>query len=261
MEKAKGLAALRIVLGAGFLYAGLEKVFDFAGSGKPFTAAGFLQFGTAGTLPGSAEDAIVNPTHDFWVSVATNAGHRRHDQHPRGVGEVAIGIALILGFATRFAGVMGAILMGAITIAAWNFGFGPINETVLYAAVALYLAYAEAGLAYGVDAIPREDRGRRPPAGAPLPARIAIRLTLPAGSRPGRSQPAEPARVPPVVLIPRRSAGRGWLSSACSRSLDGLLEVGLPPRSVVAGWGARGAGGATGMLDGSLLALLAFLLA
>ena len=46
-------------------------------------------------------------------------------------GEVAIGIALILGFATRFAGVMGAILMGLISIAAWNFGFGPINETVL----------------------------------------------------------------------------------------------------------------------------------
>lgn len=33
MDKAKGLAALRILLGAGFLYAGLDKVFDFAGSG------------------------------------------------------------------------------------------------------------------------------------------------------------------------------------------------------------------------------------
>ena len=33
-----------------------------------------------------------------------------------------------------------------------SYRFGPINETVLYAVVALYLAYAEAGLAYGVDA-------------------------------------------------------------------------------------------------------------
>ena len=73
MEKAKGLAALRVFLGAGFLYAGLEKVFDFAGSGKPFTSAGFLQFGTNGTLPGSDPKAIVNPTHDMWVSLATNA--------------------------------------------------------------------------------------------------------------------------------------------------------------------------------------------
>jgi thiosulfate dehydrogenase (quinone) large subunit len=153
MEKAKGLAALRIVLGVGFLYAGLEKVFDFAGSGKPFTSAGFLQFGTNGTLPGSAADAVVNPTHAFWVSMAGNAALVDTVNFLVVSGELLIGIALILGFATRFAGVMGALLMGFITIAAWNFGFGPINETVLYAVVALYLAYAEAGLAYGVDAI------------------------------------------------------------------------------------------------------------
>ena len=153
MEKAKGLAVLRIVLGAGFLYAGLEKVFDFAGSGKAFTSAGFLQFGSAGTLPGSAEGAIVNPTHDLWVSIATNPGLVSAIDFLVVAGELAIGIALILGFATRFAGVMGAILMGLITVAAWDFGFGPINETVMYVTVALYLVYAEAGLAYGVDAI------------------------------------------------------------------------------------------------------------
>ena len=153
MEKAKGLAALRIFLGAGFLYAGLEKVFDFAGSGKPFTAAGFLQFGTNGTLPGSDPKAIVNPTHDLWVSLATNAQLISVIDGLVVVGELAIGAALILGLATRFAGVMGAILMGFITVAAWSFAFGPVNETMLYAAVALYLAYAEAGLAYGLDAI------------------------------------------------------------------------------------------------------------
>jgi thiosulfate dehydrogenase [quinone] large subunit len=153
MDKAKGLAALRIVLGAGFLYAGLEKVFDFAGSGKPFSAAGFLQFGTAGTLPGSADGAIVNPTHDFWVSMATNAALVDAVNFLVVSGELLIGVALILGFATRFAGVMGALLMGFITIAAWDFGFGPINETVMYVTVALYVAYAEAGLAYGLDAI------------------------------------------------------------------------------------------------------------
>lgn len=48
---------------------------------------------------------------------------------------------------------MGALLMGLITIAAWSFAFGPVNETVLYTAVALYVAYAQAGLAYGLDSI------------------------------------------------------------------------------------------------------------
>ena len=31
--------------------------------------------------------------------------------------------------------------------------FVTVNETALYAAVALYLAYAQAGLAYGLDAL------------------------------------------------------------------------------------------------------------
>ena len=73
MNKAKGLAALRILLGAGFLYAGLEKVFDFAGTGKAFTAAGFLKAATNGSYPGSDPKAIVNPTHDLWVTIAGNA--------------------------------------------------------------------------------------------------------------------------------------------------------------------------------------------
>jgi thiosulfate dehydrogenase (quinone) large subunit len=153
MEKAKGLAGLRILLGAGFLYAGVEKVFDFAGAGHAWTAAGFFKGGTAGTLPGSAADAIVNPTHGMWVSIAANPGLVSVLNWLVVAGELAIGIALILGFATRFAGVMGAILMAAISVAAWDFAFGPVNETVLYAAVALYLAYAHAGLSYGLDAI------------------------------------------------------------------------------------------------------------
>lgn len=153
MDKAKGLAALRITLGAGFLYAGLEKVFDFTGSGKPFSAAGFLGHGTGGSLPGSDAAAIVNPTHDLWVSIAANPGLVGVISSLVVVGEVAIGIALILGFATRFAAIAGALMMGLITIAAWNFAFGPVNETLLYTVVALYLAYAEAGLAYGIDAI------------------------------------------------------------------------------------------------------------
>jgi thiosulfate dehydrogenase [quinone] large subunit len=153
MDKAKGIATMRILLGAGFLYAGLEKVFDFTASGKAFSAAGFLKGGTGGTLPGVDAATIVNPTHDLWVSLAGNPGLVSVINFMVVAGELAVGIALILGFATRFAGVAGALLMGFITIAAWDFAFGPVNETVLYTALALYLAYAHAGLAYGIDAI------------------------------------------------------------------------------------------------------------
>ncbi len=116
MDKAKGLAALRILLGAGFLYAGLEKVFDFAGSGKAFTAAGFLKFGTNGSLPGSDPKAIVNPTHDLWVSIAGNPGLINVINSLVVIGEVAIGVALIVGIATRFASVIGAALPARIAI-------------------------------------------------------------------------------------------------------------------------------------------------
>lgn len=153
MDKGKGLATMRILLGAGFLYAGLEKVFDFTASGKPFSAAGWLAHGTGGTLPGVDPKTIVNPTHDLWVALAGNPGLVSVINFMVVAGELAVGVALILGFATRFAGVAGALLMGFITIGAWNFAFGPVNETVLYTALALYVAYAQAGLVYGVDAI------------------------------------------------------------------------------------------------------------
>ena len=77
MEKAKGLAALRVVLGSGFLYAGLEKIFDFAGSGKPFSAAGFLRFGTTGTLPGSAPGRHRQPDPRPLGLPGHQCGHRR----------------------------------------------------------------------------------------------------------------------------------------------------------------------------------------
>jgi hypothetical protein len=57
-NKARAIAGLRIMLGAGLLYAGLEKVLQLAGTGA-FNAAGFLSHATGGALPGSAATAIV----------------------------------------------------------------------------------------------------------------------------------------------------------------------------------------------------------
>jgi len=150
MYGTKALAALRVTLGIGFLYAGLEKIFDFAGSGA-FSAAGFLKFATLGTLPGVDPKTVVNPTHQLWVNLAGYEQLMPVLNWLVVTGETAIGIALILGIAVRISGVLGAVLMGLITVAAWNFGLGPINETVLYGVVALYLAAVNAGRVYGVD--------------------------------------------------------------------------------------------------------------
>ena len=150
--KARAIAGLRIVLGAGLLYAGLEKVFQFAGTGA-FNAAGFLAHATGGALPGSAATAIVNPTHDFWVSLAGNAGAVTTINFLVQAGEIGIGIALILGFATRFASMAGALMMGLFYIANWSFATGPFNEQFMYVAVAAFLGLVGAGEYYGVDAL------------------------------------------------------------------------------------------------------------
>jgi uncharacterized membrane protein YphA (DoxX/SURF4 family) len=108
----KGLAALRIAVGAGFLYAGLDKVVHFDGGTKAFSAAGFLKGATLGAAPGSADGAVVNPTHDFWVSLAGNASLMSVINVLVVLGEIALGVALVLGIATPFAGYMGGLMMG-----------------------------------------------------------------------------------------------------------------------------------------------------
>jgi thiosulfate dehydrogenase (quinone) large subunit len=152
-SKGKGLAIVRIALGSGFLFAGLEKLLDFAGTGKAFTAAGFLKFATGGAWLASDPKTVVNPTHDFWVSVAGNAGLVSVINVLVVAGEIGIGIALVLGLLTRFAGVAGFVMMSLFYIANWSFANGPFNEQFMYGVVALYLAYAAAGETWGLDGI------------------------------------------------------------------------------------------------------------
>ena len=148
-----GLAALRVALGGGFLYEGLDKVIHFDGSTKAFDAAGFLKFATLGTVPGGAEGAVVNPTHGMWVSLAGNPALMSAVNALVVAGEVAIGAAFILGLATRIAGGAGALMMALFWIASWDFAHGLVNEQFLYGIVAAFLAYAAAGEVYGLDAL------------------------------------------------------------------------------------------------------------
>ena len=147
----RGILVLRLVVGWVFLFAGTEKILQLEGQG-PFSAGGFLKFATAGTWPGAAEDAVVNPTQALWIGLAGNPQALAFIDFIVPVGQVLIGAALILGLATRFAGLMGALMMGFFFVAAWDFGHGIINQHFVYAGLALFLAYARAGEIYGLDA-------------------------------------------------------------------------------------------------------------
>jgi thiosulfate dehydrogenase [quinone] large subunit len=146
-----GAAVLRVAVGSIFLTAGLQKALGE----KPFNAAGFLKGGTLGTpaFGTPAEGVVYNPTHDFWVGLAANADLMAIVNWMVVFGQIAIGIALILGIATRFAGAMGSIMMLFFLVAAWEFDHGIVNQHLAYALVTGFLAYIGAGRFYGLDAL------------------------------------------------------------------------------------------------------------
>jgi thiosulfate dehydrogenase (quinone) large subunit len=150
-SKDRGIAILRMGLGLGFLFAGLDKFFMWA-SGTPFTATGFLKFATGGVWLNSDPKAIVNPTHSFWVSLAGNVSLMHIIDSMVVFGEIAVGVALILGLATRFAGVCGFLLMAMIYVSGWSFANGPFSEAFYYGLIAIVLAYTGAG-AYALDTV------------------------------------------------------------------------------------------------------------
>jgi thiosulfate dehydrogenase [quinone] large subunit len=147
----RGIFFLRVILGGGFLFAGLDKFFMWA-SGTPFTAKGFLQFGTNGQWLGSDPKAVINPTHGFWVSLAGNPGLMSVIDTLVVFGECAVGIALILGLATRFAGICGTLMMTLFYVAQMSFANGPFNEQLIYGVIAVTIAYVGAG-AYALDSV------------------------------------------------------------------------------------------------------------
>lgn len=139
---------LRVILGGGFLFAGVEKYFMWA-DGHPFTSAGFLKFATGGQWL-STEN--INPAKDFWVSLAGNATAVSAIDTLVVAGEIAIGAALILGLATRFAGLCGALMMALFFVAQMSFANGPFNNQLMYGVIAGTIAYVGAG-AYALDSV------------------------------------------------------------------------------------------------------------
>lgn len=164
----RGLVVLRVVLGFGFFYAGLEKLLNFAGDEKPWSAFGFLKFATGGSIPkmsGLADPMSHNPTQGLWTTVAANPTLLGVVDFLVVFGELAIGIALILGIATRLAGVLGAVMMFLFWIAAWDFQYGIVNQQFVYMVLSAFLAYASAGRVFGLDGVLEKSAfARRAPA-------------------------------------------------------------------------------------------------
>jgi thiosulfate dehydrogenase [quinone] large subunit len=148
----RAAAVLRVAVGIIFLTAGLQKAFL---SAEPFSAAGFLQFGTAGTpwLGTPVEGVVYNPTHELWVSLAGNAALMPIVDWLVVAGQIAIGTALILGLFTRFAAAMGTLMMLLFFVAAWEFEHGIVNQHLTYALVTGFIGYIGAGRYYGLDAV------------------------------------------------------------------------------------------------------------
>jgi thiosulfate dehydrogenase [quinone] large subunit len=146
--KDRGIFFLRVVLGFGFLFAGLDKFFMWAG-GQPFTSAGFLQHATGGAW---LDQTGINPTKDFWVSLGQNTNLVHVIDTLVVFGEIAIGIALILGLATRFAGLCGALMMALFYVAQMGFANGPFNQQLMYGVIAGTIAVVGAG-AYALDSV------------------------------------------------------------------------------------------------------------
>jgi uncharacterized membrane protein YphA (DoxX/SURF4 family) len=155
-KHALAIAFGRITIGIIFLWAGLEKIIG-EGLGT-WSAAGYLQFATGGTIGWPfvsgelAEGAIVNPTHDLWVALAANEAALGVINVIVPVGQLLIGVCLVLGLFTRFAATMGALMMLGFFVAAWDFQFGIVNQNLAYAVMTFGLAVLGAGNYYGLDA-------------------------------------------------------------------------------------------------------------
>jgi thiosulfate dehydrogenase (quinone) large subunit len=145
------VAVLRVAVGSVFLTAGLEKALG----ATPFDAAGFLKFGTAGVpwLGEAAKGVIYNPTHDFWVSLAGNAALMPLINWLVVFGEIAIGVALVLGLFTRFAAIAGTLMVGFFFVASWDLSHGIVNSQLMDLIVTAFVGVMAAGRYYGLDNI------------------------------------------------------------------------------------------------------------
>ncbi|PJF41361.1 MAG: hypothetical protein CUN55_11810 [Phototrophicales bacterium] len=137
------ILGLRLVMGWIFLQAGLEKLFE-----DNWTAEGYLKFAIHPD----------NPFRDFFADMAGNGLVDALNIY----GQIAIGLALILGVAVRWTAFWGAIMMILYWLTAWQGGIGDfiplehgyiVDDHIVYAMLLFGLGAFGAGRVLGLDAV------------------------------------------------------------------------------------------------------------
>ena len=132
---------LRLVLGAAFLEAGLDKLIN------GFSAVGYLQHGTG-------------PFAGWFASLASNIGIIN------GLaiwGEILIGIALILGVLVRFSSFAAALMMLLYYLPYLPPSTGWITQHIIYIFAFVILMLSGSGYFFGLDMLAKQLEQRRHP--------------------------------------------------------------------------------------------------
>ena len=137
------LLVLRLALGWLFLYAGWEKLTAEGG----WTATGFLTHAVEGPFTGLFESMAGAAAVDWLVML----------------GEVLIGVALILGVAVRWTALAASAMLALFYLAQLPPEHGWVSDRLIYIIGLNVLAAARAGTFYGVDGL-LEGAERRVPA-------------------------------------------------------------------------------------------------
>lgn len=134
------LAVLRILAGAGMMAAGLAKLLDPA----------FLYGGLMHAL---GEYGRAYPFYQHWVLSRYVEWHQTLFAYAVGIGELVVGLCLLLGLLVSLASVGGIFLMlnFALAVSAGN----PLSLAVHLACIAVFvlLGRAAAGLTWGLDGL------------------------------------------------------------------------------------------------------------
>lgn len=131
------ILALRLMMGYAFLVAGIDKV--LAGG---WTANGYLA--NVATQNGNPLEAVFawmlnTPLMMDFINIAVPWG------------ELFIGIALLIGLATRLAAFWGAFMMGMFYFGNWGIEHGLVNGDFAYLLVFLAVGAFGAGRVLGLD--------------------------------------------------------------------------------------------------------------
>ena len=137
------LLLLRVAMGALFLKAGLDKLFTEGG----WTASGYLLNASYGPLKGFFATMANNPLVDGLVIW----------------GLILMGVALILGAATRWTALMGTLLMLMFYLTQLPPEHGFVSDRMIYILALNVLAVARAGTYLGVDGWLENTEGKYPP--------------------------------------------------------------------------------------------------